>query len=177
MTLVVRSRSASSDVAAATRREIAAIDPDLAGVGFESMDDFISTAQSRRRFQVLLLGSFAGLAAVLAAIGIYGVMVNTVVRRTREIGVRLALGAAPRDAAAMIVRSGLQLAFAGIGIGLTAAFALVWFIRGLLFGVSPFDPLTFVAAAALLAAVAMLSAWMPARAAARVDPVVALREE
>jgi putative ABC transport system permease protein len=177
MVLVVRSRSGLSDVAAATRREIAALDPDLAGVGFRSMDESISMAHSRRRFQVLLLGSFAALAAVLAAVGIYGVMVNTVIRRTREIGVRLALGAAPRDAIAMIVKSGVLLASVGIVAGLIAAVALVWFIRSLLFGISPFDPLTFATAAALLTMVAMLSAWMPARAAARVDPAVALREE
>jgi predicted lysophospholipase L1 biosynthesis ABC-type transport system permease subunit len=177
MTLVVRSRSELSAVVAAIRREIAGLDPELAGIGFRSMDDFISTAESRRRFQVLLLGAFAGLAAVLAAIGVYGVMVNTVVRRRREIGLRLALGAAPRDVVTAIVTNGVWLAGGGIAVGFIAAIALMRFIRGLLFGVSPFDAPTFAAVAALLAAIAVVSAWVPARAAARVDPVVALREE
>jgi putative ABC transport system permease protein len=177
MGLVVRSRSELSDVASAIPRELAGLDPELAGMGFRSMDDFISTARSRRRFQVLLLGSFAGLAAVLAAIGIYGVMVNTVVRRKREIGLRLALGAEPRDVVRTVVRRGVLLAGAGIATGFIAAIALMRFIRTLLFGVSPFDALTFAAVAALLAVIAFVSAWAPARAAARVDPVVALREE
>jgi putative ABC transport system permease protein len=141
------------------------------------MDEFIATAESRRRFQVLLMGWFAVLAAVLAAIGIYGVMVNTVVRRTREIGLRLALGAAPRDAVTMIVTKGMLLAGAGIAAGFAAAIAVMRFIRTLLFGVSPFDVPTFTAVAGLLALIAFISAWAPARTAARVDPMVALREE
>jgi len=177
MSLVVRSRGDLSEVAAAIRRELAGLDPELAGMAFRSMDDFISTAHSRRRFQVLLLGSFATLAAILAAIGIYGVMVNTVVRRRREIGLRLALGATQRDVVSMILSRGVLLAGAGIAIGFLAAIALMRFIRGLLFGVSPFDALTFAAVAALLAVIASVSAWAPALAAARVDPAVALREE
>jgi predicted lysophospholipase L1 biosynthesis ABC-type transport system permease subunit len=178
MFLVVRSKVGElSAAAAAIRHEIAGLDPDLAGIGLRSMDEFIASAESRRRFQVLLMGWFAGLASVLAAIGIYGVMVNTVVRRTREIGLRLALGAAPRDAVTMIVRKGMLLAGAGIAAGFAAAIALMQFIRTLLFGVSPFDVPTFAAVAALLAVIAFVSAWAPARAAARVDPVIALREE
>jgi putative ABC transport system permease protein len=178
MILVVRSRAGElSAAAAAIRREIAGLDPELAGIGLRRMDEFIAAAESRRRFQVLLMGWFAALAAVLAAIGIYGVMVNTVVRRTREIGLRLALGAAPRDAVTMIVSKGMLLAGVGITAGFLAAAALMRFIRGLLFGVSPFDAPTFAAVVALLAAIAAVSAWLPARAAARVDPVVALREE
>jgi putative ABC transport system permease protein len=178
MILVVRSQAGELSAAAtAIRREIAGLDPDLAGIGLRSMDEFIAVAESRRRFQVLLMGWFAGLAAVLAAIAIYGVMVNTVVRRTREIGLRLALGAAPRDAVTMIVSKGMLLSGAGIAAGFAAAILLMRFIRTLLFGVSPFDLPTFTAVAALLALIAFVSAWAPARAAARVDPVVALREE
>jgi len=177
MILVVRSRSELSTVAAAIRRELAGLDPELAGIGFRSMDESISTARSRRRFQVLLLGSFAGLAAVLAAIGIYGVMVNAVVRRKREIGLRLALGAAPRDVVSTIVCRGVLLAGAGIAAGFIAAIALMRLIRGLLFGVSHFDAPTLATVAALLAMVAIVSAWVPARAAAKVDPMVSLREE
>jgi putative ABC transport system permease protein len=178
MFLLVRSKAGElSAAAAAIRHEIAGLDPELAGIGLRSMDGLIAVAESRRRFQVLLMGCFAGLAAVLAAIGIYGVMVNTVVRRTREIGLRLALGASPRDAVTMIVSSGMLLAGAGIAAGFAAAIALMRFIRTLLFDVSPFDVPTFTAVAALLALIAFVSAWAPARAAARVDPVVALREE
>ena len=178
MFLLVRSKAGElSAAAAAVRREIAGLDPDLAGIGLRSMDELIAVAESRRRFQVLLMGGFAGLAAVLAAIGIYGVLVNTVVRRTREIGLRLALGAAPRDAVMMIVSNGMLLAGAGIAAGFAAAIALMRFIRTILFGVSPFDVPTFTAVAGLLALIAFVSAWVPARAAARVDPVVALREE
>jgi predicted permease len=178
MFLLIRSKAgALSATAAAIRHEIVGLDPDLAGIGLRSMDEFIAAAESRRRFQVLLMGWFAVLAAVLAGIGIYGVMVNTVVRRTREIGLRLALGAAPRDAVTMIVTKGMLLAGAGIAAGFGVAIAVMRFIRTLLFGVSPFDVPTFTAVAALLAFIAFVSAWAPARAAARVDPMVALREE
>jgi putative ABC transport system permease protein len=178
MMLVVRSRAGKlSALAAAIRREIAGLDPDLAGIGLRSMDEFLALAESRRRFQVLLMGWFAVVAAVLAAIGIYGVMVNTMARRAREIGLRLALGAAPRDAVIMIVGKGMLLAGVGIAAGFLAATAVMRFIRGLLFRVSPFDAPTFAAVAVLLPAIAVVSAWLPARAAARVDPVVALREE
>jgi putative ABC transport system permease protein len=178
MILVVRFQAGELSATAATiRREIASLDSDLAGIGLRSMDDFIAAAESRRRFQVLLMGWFAGLAAILAAIGIYGVMVNTVARRTRELGLRLALGAAPRDAVTMIVSKGMLLSGVGITAGFVAAIGLMRFIRRLLFDVSPFDVPTFAATAALLAVIAFVSAWAPARAAARVDPVVALREE
>jgi putative ABC transport system permease protein len=163
--------------AAAIRHEITGLDPDLAGIGFRSMDELIGVAESRRRFQVILMVWFSGLAVVLAAIGIYGMMVNTVVRRTREIGLRLALGAAPRDAVTMILSNGMVLAGAGIAAGLVAAIALMRFIRTLLFGVSPFDVPTFMAVVVLLVLIAFVSAWAPAHAAARVDPAVALREE
>ena len=177
MTLVVRSQAGGMSAAAtAIRHEIAGLDPNLAGVGLRSMDQFVATAESRRRFQVLLMGWFAGLAAVLAAIGIYGVMVNTVVRRTREIGLRLALGATPRDAVTMVVSKGMLLAGLGISAGFLVATALMRFIEGSLFGVSSFDAPTFATVAALLATIAAVSAWLPARAAARVDPVAALRE-
>ena len=178
MFLLVRSRAGDlSAAAAAIRHEIAGLDPDLAGIGLSSMDELVAVAESRRRFQALLMGGFAGLAAVLASIGIYGVMVNTVMRRTREIGLRLALGATPRDAVTMIVSEGMLLAGVGIATGFATAIALMRFIRTLLFGVSPFDLPTFAAVAALLTLIAFVSAWAPARAAAKVDPVVALREE
>jgi len=178
MILVVRSQAGELSAAATVlRREIAGLDPELAGIGLRSMEESIATAESRRRFQVLLMGWFAGLAAVLAAIGIYGVIANPVVRRRREIGLRLALGAAPRDAVTLIVTEGMLLAGAGIAAGFAAAIAVMRFIRNLLFGVSPFDAPTFAEVAGLLVLIAFFSAWAPARVAARVDPVIALREE
>jgi ABC-type antimicrobial peptide transport system permease subunit len=124
-----------------------------------------------------VLGSFGVLAIVLAAIGIYGVMSYVVVGRTREIGVRIALGAARRDVLLLIVRQGMTLAVLGLGIGLLIAFGVAQLLSKLLFGVSPVDPLTFVGVSLLLALVAALACYIPARRATAVDPLVALRYE
>jgi ABC-type antimicrobial peptide transport system permease subunit len=124
-----------------------------------------------------VLGSFGVLAIVLAAIGIYGVMSYVVVGRTREIGVRIALGAARRDVLLLIVRQGMTLAVLGLGIGLLIAFGVTQLLSKLLFGVSPVDPLTFVGVSLLLALVAALACYVPARRATKVDPLVALRYE
>ena len=125
----------------------------------------------------IVLGSFGILAIVLAAIGVYGVMSYVVAGRTREMGVRIALGAKRRDVLFLIVRQGMSLAFIGLGIGLVAALGVTQLLTKILFGVSAFDPTTFVAVCALLAAVAALSSYLPARRATKVDPLVALRYE
>ena len=137
----------------------------------------MSQSLGDRRFSLLLLGAFAGLAVVLALVGIYGVMSYTVAQRTREIGIRMALGAAHGRVLALVVTQGLRLAGLGLAIGVGFALALSGVLRSLLFGVTATDPLTYAAVAAALGAIALCACWLPARRAARVDPVVALRAE
>jgi ABC-type antimicrobial peptide transport system permease subunit len=141
------------------------------------MDDLVSSSTARRRFQTFLVGVFAGLALLLAAIGVYGVTSHMVSQRRREIGVRLALGASPRDVVAMVLRGGVRLTVAGIVAGVVGAVALSKVLAGFLFGVSPLDPATYVGVIGVLGLVAGMSAYRPSRRAARVDPVVVLRDE
>lgn len=177
MVLVVRGHGDPSGLISAARREIAAIDPQQALFGFQTMEDLLTTAGARRRFQTSLLTAFAALALLLAAIGVYGVMAYTVAQRTREIGLRLALGARPRDVVAMMLNQGFRMTAAGLAAGLAGAAALSRLLGSLLFGVSTLDAVTFAACAALLVLVAGVAAYLPSRGAARVDPLVALREE
>jgi len=137
------------------------------------MDESVAT----RRFTLLLLGLFALLALLLGAVGIYGVMAYTVTQRTQEIGIRLALGVQTGDVFKLVVRQGLDLVLVGIAIGLAGAFALTRLIASLLFMVSVTDPVTFISLPLLLAAVALLACWLPARRATKVDPLAAIRRE
>src|SRR5213078_4130901 len=129
------------------------------------------------RFALILIGVFAGIAVILAAVGLYGVLSNSVRQRTAEIGLRMALGAAPGSVFGLAVRHGLRLSAAGIGLGLVAAFSLTRVMSSMLVGVAPHDPATFCAIAALFFIIAVIACWLPARRAASMDPTVALREE
>jgi putative ABC transport system permease protein len=177
MTVYIRTTSTPEALEDPIRREIQAVDPDLPVFGVRSLRSTIAASLAARRFAMLLLGFFAATALVLAAIGIYGVMAYFVSQRVGEIGVRMALGARRIDVLKLIVRQGMGLALVGVVIGFVASLALARLIAGLLFGVSPNDPITLALFTLILAAVALLANYVPARRAAAVDPMVALRYE
>jgi predicted permease len=176
-TLVARTVGDPQSVLAALRSELQRLDPTLPLYNVQTLSDHMSVPLFPFRMAAIVMGSFGVLAIVLAAIGIYGVMSYVVVGRTREIGVRIALGAARRDVLLLIVGQGMTLAVMGLGIGLLIAFGVAQLLSKLLFGVSPVDPLTFVGVSLLLALVAALACYVPARRATAVDPLVALRYE
>jgi len=159
------------------REEIRKINPKLLVTGVTPMEGLVVKAQSGTRFSLLLIGIFAIIAALLAAIGLYGVLATAVRQRTAEIGVRMALGAEPSRIFGLIVGQGMRLSLVGIVVGIVAAFVLTGFIASLLFGVKPTDPLTFGAMVLLFLVIASLASWLPARRAARLHPTEALREE
>jgi predicted permease len=177
MTVLLRYQGEAAPLIAAARREVLALDPELPVYDVKSMDSAVDEALSGRRFSLVLLGLFAAVALLLAAVGVYGVMSYGVAQRTREIGIRMALGARQEDVQRMVVRDGARLAGAGIVIGILLAVSLSRVLRGMLFGVSAFDPLSYVVLTLVLAAVALFASWLPARRASRVDPGVALRAE
>ena len=158
------------DVVRATDR-LATID------AIHPMEEMVGYSTARQRFYAVLLGIFAGVAGILAAIGIYGVLAYSVVQRTQEIGIRMALGAERRQVLGLVMRRGVALASIGIAAGMVAAFAGARYLQSMLFGVEPRDPATFISVAAMFAAVALTAAYLPARRATRVDPMVALRVE
>ena len=174
---VIRTASDPAALAQEATSEIHKFDPTLPVTHVMSLDTLFSDSVSRRRFSTFLLGIFAGLALLLAAMGVYGVMSYVVSLRTNEIGIRMALGAQPADIWKLVIGGGSQLAFAGAALGLLFAFAFARVIASLLFGVKPTDPLTFGGVALLLVSVALLACYIPARRAMRVDPMVALRYE
>jgi putative ABC transport system permease protein len=159
------------------RRAIAAVDSKVPVFNVREMDQVIVEANSDARIEAQLLGIFAALALVLAAVGIYGVMSYLVAQRTQELGIRMALGAQPLDVLRLVLGRGVVLTVAGLAIGLVAAFAITRLLSKLLFGVSATDPLTFFGVALLLGVVALAACCIPARRAMRVDPMTALRYE
>src|SRR5262249_4640146 len=181
--LVVRAASGqtnptgSSNLAGAIRKQAQAIEPNEPVSQVVTMDERLSNSIAQRRFQTLLLGVFAGLALIIAAVGIYGVISYAVSQRSHEIGIRMALGAQASDVLWMVVWRGMRLALVGVALGLAAALALTRVIKGMLFDVSATDPLTFSGIAFLLTLVASLACWVPAPRASRVDPVIALRQD
>jgi predicted permease len=177
MNVVVRSGINPAGLTAAVTKRIRELDPDLPLYNMRTMEQRVDDSLARRRFSMLLLTLFACLALGLAAIGIYGVIAFLVSQSTREVGIRMALGATPREILMLIVRQGLFVAVAGVAIGLSGAFIVTRFMATLLFGVRPTDPLTFTTIATILGTVALLASYAPARRAARIDPMVSLRSE
>ena len=175
MTLVLRTGGDPLSIAPAVRKALREIDPDQPVSDVRTMDEVMSATVSRARFNTLLLGLFAGLATLLAAIGIFGVMNYSVTLRTREIGLRMALGAKPGQVLMLVLRQGLVLTAIGIAAGLAGALALTRVMSGLLFGVGSTDPSTFAAIVLLLTFVSLIACYLPARRATRVDPQIALR--
>jgi predicted permease len=156
---------------------VRAIDADLPFSQVNTMEKLVEQSTGPRRFSMTLLGLFSLLAATLASIGLYGVMSYNVTQRAKELGVRLALGAASQDLLALVLGQGMQLALIGVGIGLVAAFAVTRLLRSMLFNVSATDPLTFILIPLLLLGVTLLASWLPARRATKTDPIIALRAE
>jgi ABC-type antimicrobial peptide transport system permease subunit len=177
MGFIVRTATPPLGLVPSVRRAIDAIDKNLALAQVRTLEDTLDRASSQMAFTMVLLAIAAGVALLLGVIGIYGVMSYIVTQRTGEIGVRLALGADPRSVARMIVRQGGVVALAGVTIGLAAALAGSRLIESLLYGVSPRDPGVFGVTTLLLLGVALLACWLPARRAARLSPLEALRTE
>jgi len=177
MTVVLHSRMDPNGVVAAARREIEKMDPDLAVFDIRSMDQVLNSSTTDREFNVLLLGSFAALAVILAAVGLYGVLSYAVSQRRGEIGIRMALGANASEVSGWVLKQGMKPAIAGVVAGVIGALMLSRVLKSLLFGVTPLDPLTFVTTAGVLATAALLACAAPAWRATRVDPAVTLRQE
>jgi putative ABC transport system permease protein len=175
--VAVRSSLEQGSVATLLRSELAAIDPALPFGDITSLQAEVESNVDQPRFRAMLIGLFALLALVLAAVGIYGLIAFTVAQQTREIGIRVALGAAPRQVMASVIREGLVLTFAGIGLGLGGAVAASRALAAFLFGIGATDPLTFSGVALLMLVVAVVASYIPSRRALKIDPVVALRAE
>jgi putative ABC transport system permease protein len=177
MTVIAKASADPSQLVAALRQQVTAIDPDQPIYNIRTMDEIRAQSVAPERLNLTLLSIFAGIALVLAIVGIYGVMSYTVTQRTHEIGIRMAIGAQPQDVFRMVIGQGMMLALIGVAFGLVGAFALTRLMTTMLFGVTPTDPATFAGIAVLLAGVALLACYIPGRRATKVDPVVSLRYE
>jgi putative ABC transport system permease protein len=176
-TFVTIRTAGDMNVASELRRVAASVDPTVAVSSIKPLDDIIATATAPARFRTTLIGAFALIGLAIASIGLYGVVAYSVSQRTAEIGVRVALGAGTRDVVSLVLREGLAIAALGIAVGLPTAYVTTRMFAALLFGVKPTDPFTYAASAVGLIAVALAASYAPARRAASVDPIVALRAE
>jgi putative ABC transport system permease protein len=177
LSFVIRTAGEPAQLISAVRATVAEVEPNQALHNVVTMEQRLANTTTSRRMNTALLGSFAGVALLLAVVGIYGVMSYSVTQRRREIGVRMALGAQKSDVLGLIIQGGLRLTLLGVAIGLAGAFALTRYLSNLLYSVKTTDPLTFLSVAVALTGVALLACWLPARRAARVDPMEALRCE
>jgi putative ABC transport system permease protein len=177
MTLVIRTNGDPSPLAPAVQRELREIDRDQPMSDVRTMNQVMADTVARARFNTLLLALFAGLATLLAAVGIFGVMNYSLTLRTREIGLRMALGAQHRAVLMLMLKQGLRLTLIGTAIGLAGALALTRLMSSLLFGVDAADPATFAVIVPLLIVVSLIACYLPARRATRIDPLIALRSE
>jgi ABC-type antimicrobial peptide transport system permease subunit len=175
MTLIAHTSGDPESVVAGIRQEVKALDEQLPVYGVRTAAEFLDRVLSGPKSIAAVVSGFGALALLLAAIGLYGVMSYSVAQRTREIGVRIALGAGSRDLRRMILRQGLRLSLGGVALGLAGAFGLTRLMASLLYSVSATDPLTFIVIPLSLIVVALLACWIPARRATKVDPMVALR--
>jgi ABC-type antimicrobial peptide transport system permease subunit len=177
LALVTRSIADPTAMAESLRREVQAVDPTLPVFGVRKLDDLVNASMAQQRFSAELMGAFAFLAMLLAATGIYGVLAYAVGQRTREIGIRMALGARQIEVIRMVLWNGLRPILAGIALGLGVAWVLSGVLQQLLYGVSVTDPVVFVTVPLLLIAVALVASYVPAMRATRIDPIQALRAE
>jgi predicted permease len=177
MAVYLRTEGNPAGLAQALRQQVQAVDPNLPLFGEQTMETLVSASLAQRRFAMRVVALFGVLALFLAGIGIYGVMAYSVTQRTREIGIRLALGASSRSILSWLLRQGMRLTLIGVALGLVGALAIGRLLRGLLFGIAPTDVITYGGLTLLLAAVALLACYIPARRATKVDPLIALRYE
>jgi putative ABC transport system permease protein len=177
MTLLVRTSAEPASIVPALRQTVWSIDPNQPISNVSTLEQIISDSIGQPRLNMMLMALFGALALILAAVGIYGLLSYAVTQRTREMGIRMALGAQVSDVLGLVLKQGMTLALIGEAIGLAGAFALTRLIRGLLFGVTPTDATTFIAVVGVLTTIALLACYLPARRATKVDPLKALHYE
>jgi len=176
LSYIVRTRTASPSFPASIRTAVRGVDPKLIVLNMRPMDGIVGDTIAGRKFNATLIGLFAALALALAATGVYGVLQYSVIQRKREMGIRIAVGASSSDMIRLVVGQAVGLAAIGVAIGLVGAFGLTRVIRALLFNTDPLDGVTFAASAVVLLSIAVLSSYLPARSALRIDPTIAMRE-
>ena len=172
---MIRAANDPAALVKSVRQTVLEVDPNQPVANVQTLKEIVKKSLSQRRFILALIGGFAGAALLLAAIGLYGVMGYAVSQRTREIGVRMALGARQRDVISMVIGQGMRIVLIGLAVGMIGAVGLSRLLQGFLFEIKPTDPTTFMGVSLILLLVALLACWLPARRAARVDPMVALR--